>query len=364
MQDIQRLDALCFRLSITELARERHRLRLLADHSIMDARSVSLVFRDLFRYYSSPNDRATTEDGSGTEYPWSFGRWTAWERMHVERRGQALHSFWRQKLAGLGPFPDIQLPTVGQSRRASIQPVVFDLHLRDEALAAVSRMATTRDISEFSIVSLLLKATVLAVRMASSSEISCVVPAFGAFPNRLPRDVLESVGGFANSAIIASELQARDTLTAAATREAQEIFVSSCHQDLPHALITKALEPRLYGIRYWGSLDQIPHYLNLDMPSAMDASLNTPQGLRLSAVLPAPELPRSGLRMIAKRDATWTIEVRYDPHVYSEDLMELFRAFWTTITESWLRHPESPLESVLKLTLRSSTPDVSSPPGA
>jgi len=198
--------------------------------------------------------------------------------------------------------------------------------------------------------------------MASEPQASYTVPAFGAFPNRLPREVLESVGGFANSAVIASQLHNRDTLMAAVKREAQEIFVASCHQDLPHALIVKALQPELYGVRYWGSLDQIPRYFNLDMPSAQDAPFDAPTGLRLRIVSPVPEIPRSGLRAIAKRGANWSIEIRYDPQVYSENVMGLLRTLWMYIVDSWLRNPESTLGAVVVAALRRSALELPSHP--
>jgi len=362
LNDNRSLDGRCFTISLAKLAPKRFRLSLTADHSIMDARSVSLVFRDLFNYYSGLHDSSDTGVDSTSTEPWTFGRWTSWERQHIDRRGQALHSFWREKLAGIGPFPEIQIPTLGQARKSGVRPTVFTLTFSREAQASLNDLALTADSHPFAVVSLLIKTTVLAVRMASEPQASYTVPAFGAFPNRLPREVLESVGGFANSAVIASQLHNRDTLMAAVKREAQEIFVASCHQDLPHALIVKALQPELYGVRYWGSLDQIPRYFNLDMPSAQDAPFDAPTGLRLRIVSPVPEIPRSGLRAIAKRGANWSIEIRYDPQVYSENVMGLLRTLWMYIVDSWLRNPESTLGAVVVAALRRSALELPSHP--
>lgn len=325
----------CVRMALARGAAGENTLRLAADHSVMDARSVSILERDLFAYYSGVGGVI------GQTSPWSFGQWTDWERAHIARRGSALASFWRRRLEKIGPFPELGLPQLELTREEDTAPTIFHLTVRDHPRAVLAQIANEQNVSQFSIVSLLIKASVVTLRSITSPCASTTVAAFGAFPNRMPPLVHESIGGFANSAVIASTLNLGDTLGAAVSREAQEIFLASCHQDMPHSLLVKELDPTNYGIRYSGTLDEIPRYFNLDMPTANDETFKLPNGLFVSRVMPTkPELPRSGLRIIAANDnAGWTLEVRHDPRVYAAELMTLLQTIWRTLVGLWLQEP-------------------------
>lgn len=351
-------DGACVRLSLKAGPGSTTILLLAANHSIMDARSISILVRDLL--FAMDGNSRIGEQASSSRNSESFGVWTGWERAYVASKYSTLMEFWRKKLDSIGPFPEVGLPQLADKRREGISPTVFNLKIGAPANAVVADLAAKNDTSEFVVVSLLMKVTLLALRTMTSSGASASVAAFGAFPNRLPRWAGELVGGFANSVIIVSELNVGDSLSSAVRREANEIFRASCYQSMPHSLLVAALDPGKYGVRYRSSLDEMPRYFNFDMPLAAGATLQSVDGVEVSEVAsPWSELPRSGFRVVARAESWgWSLEARYDPHVYDKQIMQLLEALWHAITTIWLQASSLLMGDVLSIAARSCLPTI------
>ncbi|MBI5341369.1 MAG: hypothetical protein HZB45_27115 [Mycolicibacterium rufum] len=342
-------DSSVFAIRMLSVASDDHLLLMTADHSFMDARSFTLLHEDLTRAYKLlAGPRANTEPFAADK-PMTFGEWTKWERRHLAgERLERLFRFWERQLANTGPLPAVGL--AGGSRRVEgIAPKQQILKLSGDQRAHAKLLSRAWNVSEFSLLGVLFKSCVSAVSTICFGKRTKNIPTFGAFANRIPLESNNSIGGFANSVVITSSILDEDNLEIACRREAEKVFRASCHQDLPHALIVRRMDPALYGIRYKRDLNSIPRYLNFDWPFAQGKPTLVLDGANVFTVSdPAPELPRGGLRVLVQLEEDgWSLDCRYDPSVYPREVSEAVDVVWRKLSSSWLNAPNHTFRRVL-----------------
>jgi Condensation domain len=328
-----------FRLGLARLGRQEHEVLLIADHTIMDFRSVTLCLNGIFRAY---------EGKVGAPPGASFGWWTGWERnyFHLGRMERDL-DFWRRQLSECGP-----LPACGFASENSAAPGAFSEqqyrvdHSRAEA---VRRYAKRSGLAEFTFLSILWKcAQYLVKRFLGEAGDRELASSYGAMPNRLTPSIWWSLGGFANSGVIVSEIEASRTLHELHMQEDRQYLLASAHQGLPHGYVLRDLAPELYGIRYAESA-AIPAYLNFDMPGAVAEPLVAPKGLILRQGLSLPpDPPRGGIRVIVGTGQDgWILNARFRSSLYSPERLHFFAKVWSELLDWWLFNPDARLQEAV-----------------
>lgn len=327
-------------------ASNEHLLAFSADHLIMDARSISILFEDLWRLYGGlefPNSRPGSH--------MSFGEWAQWERSHLAGARMArLRAFWEARLQDSGPFPDPNLPEVTDARTEPPHVGVLRLRIARSTIAATQRESAAQA-THYAVVSALWKATIrLAQFILGSHNPSSEIATFSAFANRIPSAVDGAIGCFANSVVISTPVHEKSTLIETVVREQRAIFLAQMHQDYPHALIVRTLTPALYGIRYWGLPREMPRYMNFDFPEISMKPLPQIDGLALTAkTIRSPEIPRGGMRVIVHRlNTDWELEIRYNAAIYATSTMNALSSLWTEIVTYWPQDPQTTLGALLK----------------
>lgn len=335
------------RLSVIERASEAFVLLLVADHIVMDARSLSLALRDLWLLYActAPPQAATRPPDLTATY----GDWTRWERDHLQgRRLARLIEYWTTALRDVGPLPDVGL--VDRSARMVVRPPgLCQLAVGEGAAARLCDLGRQWGTTSAALISAVFKAAVHRYRAYIDRALTGPqVAVFGAFPNRLPPWADQLVGYLANSAVVCTDLGGDPPLDELARRESRALFGALLHQDLPHALVVRTLAPKLYGVRYWGNTASIPRYLNFDIPDPRPVRMPEVPGLRfVRRPLPVIDHPRSGLRVQVHVDQPRPVfDFRYDPSVYTDRWVRRLAGGLAALISQWTAAPSLPLSAV------------------
>lgn len=319
-------------------------ISLCANHAIMDARSMSILFRDLFVAYDS--DSPLNEQDASV----SYGDWTEWERANLSSpRGQRLRDFWVRRLGELGPLPASGFASVlpRVERTAACQ---FNLTFDVPATQFLAGAAATAGGSLFAAIGVVWKVALWAMRVERGVSESAPVAVLGAFANRLPARFAQEVGGFANSVVIVTDIRPSLTFVELVANESKGLVASSFHQDYPHSNVTLDLDPRLYAVRYAGRLGDIPRYVNFDIPYAQGVGF--PEGVASGQAVvreTAAQMPRGGLRIVvAERDGKWTFDGRYDPSVYGFEVIAELTTRVRSVLARWMSNPNLPAWRVVE----------------
>jgi Condensation domain len=321
-----------FRATLVRLGPAEHALGLSADHAVLDARSAQIALRDLFAIYAG-------REGVLPDLPIQFVDWAAWERVYLAGPAfDRLMGFWRRTLDGIAPLPACGLVDPGASDVADGAALGRqELTIDPEVLSRVTAFAATRRASEFAVFSAVLKAIVCLHRRRRGDEGAEDVAVFGALENRADEALSNLVGNLATSTVLRTSLAGDPSLMELVDRERSVLFNALAHQELPHSLIVKELNPAQYGIRYRRDTD-IPAYLNFDMPEDEPPTVELDGPLTLQRIrVPVPEFPRSGLRLIARRsDRGFVLEARYRTDRYTHPWMQTFLSSYRFLLARWL----------------------------
>lgn len=318
-------------------------LHLSALHAVMDARSMSILLRDLFASYS--------DDGVGPIKPsgFDFGDWSASEAQKLASPRRArLRAFWRTQLEHVGPLPSSGFARDGRRAEDDLAEH-FLCTLEGSRARFISAIATSTKTSEFTVISALWKTVLRAMRTDAGQPADSPVSVLGAFPNRMSVQYSNEIGAFANSAVLVSDIPPSASLYDLVAEEGDMLFLAACHQDYPHAAVTSDLDPSLYGVRFAAPLEKIPRYVNLDMPYANSADLPAVAGLRLSAEPSrGRELPRGGMRVVIdRRDDSWVLDGRFDLSVYSRQTIARCLSTLDLVVTRWMDEPHLPVWRLL-----------------
>lgn len=331
-----------FRATLVRLGDAAHLLGLCADHIVLDARSAQIALRDLLEIYAGRAEALP-------DLPVQFVDWAAWERAYLAGPAfDRLMEFWRRTLEGLDPLPACGLvdPSAGDHGNGAGLGRQ-ELPIDPELLLRVSAFAQARRSSVFAVLSAVLKAVVCMYRRRAGDEAAEDVAVFGALENRANEAMSNVVGNIATSAVLRTSLASDPSLAELVDSERSVLFSALAHQELPHSLIVKELNPAQYGIRYRRDAD-IPAYLNFDMPEDEPPTIELDGRLRFRRVhVPVPEVPRSGLRLIARRgDGRFLLEARYRFDRYTHGWIETFLSTYGSLLSRWLEDASARLSSL------------------
>ncbi|WP_197002822.1 condensation domain-containing protein [Longispora fulva] len=334
-----------FRATLARISDAEHILGLTLDHILVDGLSCQILQRDLLALY----DRETGQGPDLSPLDLQFADYATWERAYL--RGEPLERLmghWRNALAGIDAIPasgltDPDAPA-GRTAGLALRKAAIPTDLRD----ALDRTARAGRVSLFAVLSAALKAVVHGRRRRLRDDDAADVAVLGSLSNRGHRAMKDVVGYFATPTVLRTNLAGDPTLAELATREAQVVFGALCHQEVPHALITRELSPGQYGIRHRFGQADVPRYINFDMAQDWGAALRQPARLRVrTARVPVSEVPRGGLRLIAREKAdSLVLEFRYRTDFYGAPWAETFLADYVRLLNLWPTRPSSRLSEL------------------
>jgi hypothetical protein len=333
------------RASLVQISDTEHLLGLAIDHMLVDGRSCEIVLSDLFALL---REVQTGQAAALPSLPVQFPDWTVWERRYLcGPARQRLARYWQTALMGTTALPASGLTDLlspgGPAGVASKQILVGG-----ELWKQLTAVARDLRASPFTLLSAVLKATIYRRRRLHQAEdVAADVTVFGALTNRANRVLDNVVGYFANSAVLRTNLSGDPTLKELMHREGRMLLAAMAHEELPHPLVALEVSPELYGIRYRPGVD-VPRYLNFDMPHSRPLTQFSSEGLGAEVVgVPVVELPRSGLRLIARPLPDGVrIETRYRTDRFTANWVDSFLAAYRHLLDVWPAVPDRRLSQV------------------
>lgn len=317
-----------FRACLVRVDEECHVLGLSVDHIIADAKSRDVLVRDLTSLYET---HAAGTDPALPEVTVQFADYAAWEREYLQ--GDVLErlvAYWRGTLSGVDPIPASDLADPGAPGGA---PGAARLRLTTSAelKARLTAVADARRVSMYMILSAAVKSAMGARRRPAGDGHPYDVAVFGSAANRMMPEVSDVFGYFATPIVFRTDLSGDPTLEEVLARESRAVLGALRRQQLPHSLVTKAVNPAQYGVRHGGDDFRIPRYVNFDFGSHLAAATDDTENPHRATArfrqvgLPALSIPRGGLRILAAEDPNAiSVDVRYRTDHYSAEWVSAF----------------------------------------
>ncbi|MGW0142932.1 condensation domain-containing protein [Streptomyces calvus] len=334
------------RLLCVRITADLHLVGCVADHIVVDGDSCTLMAEDLFALYAAETPEAAQLPPVQVQFP-DFAHS---ERLHLQGRTlDRLLTYWRRKLDGVGAIPPSHLrdpdtddrhrpaPARGLLvRRATIQPP-STLRLRE----GVRRQRATLT----AVFGAALKDVVRRRRLAlgMTAEQAGDVAVMGSIGNRHRPEVRRSVGYFATPCVLRTDCTDAPPFTDLVRRETGTLLGTLRHQELPHALMTRELDPEHYGVRHRGDPGAVPGYVNFDVSEAGAAWSFTDRALRVTMTrIPRDEVPRGGVRLLVRDEGPRIlVELRTDASRFgprwAEKFLTDFMALVGTFTDRAVR---------------------------
>ncbi|MFF2960225.1 condensation domain-containing protein [Streptomyces sp. NPDC057963] len=315
------------RVRCIRVAPAHHLVGFVLDHVIADGESCRILAEDLFALYAA---RGSTGGRPGLPgLPFQF-----LDFAHSERRfltgpeRDRLLSYWRRKLDGVAAVPPSRLRDPGIQDRAErklrIHRFAVDPHLHAQLMHSVRQQRVTLT----AVCAAALKVTVRQRRLALGEDDGTAsdVAIMGSLANRTHHELRRAVGYFATPCVLRTQFSGEDSLADVAQSESRTIFGALRHQELPHALMVKELDPGNYGIRYSSATGHGPRYVNFDVASGGSSWELTADGLTVTTTrIARDEVPRGGMRMhIRDSGDRALVELRTDAGEYREEWAEEF----------------------------------------
>ncbi|MFD9410730.1 amino acid adenylation domain-containing protein [Streptomyces sp. NPDC059989] len=227
------------RLSLFELAEDRHELLVLLHHVAGDGWSTPLLTRDLTRSYAA---RAAGHAPQWDELPVQYADFALWQHGLMgseddpDSRAARQLAFWRETLADLPE--ELALPTdrprpaVASYRGDNIAIAIpTDLH------RAVAERARAADVTVFMVVQAALAVTLS--RLGAGEDIPLGSPVAG----RMDEALDDLVGDFINTLVLRTDVSGDPTFTELLGRVRETDLAAWSHQDLPFERLVEVLNP-------------------------------------------------------------------------------------------------------------------------
>lgn len=327
------------RLLCVRISPKLHLVGCVVDHIIVDGESCRIMAEDLFRLYAGDAAGAATLPDISTQ----FLDFAHSERLHLRGRTlDRLLSYWRRKLDGVGAIPRSHLrdPAADENRPRESRRLLVRRAVIEPSSCTRLRGATRQQRATLTAVfAAALKDVVRRRRLTlgMNPDQAGDVAVMGSISNRHRSDLLHSVGYFATPCVLRTDLSDAPPFTELVRRETGTFLGTLRHQELPHALMTRELDPERYGIRHRVDSGAVPQYVNFDVSEAGAGWSFTDEGLRVTMVrIPRNEVPRGGVRLLVRDERERVlVELRTDASrfgpqwadTFLADYMELIKEF-------------------------------------
>lgn len=330
------------RVRCIRVAPAHHLVGFVLDHVIADGESCQILAEDLFALYA-----ANGRTGDGTELPplpFQFLDFAHSERLFLAgQEREKLLSYWRRKLDGVATVPLSRLRDPargdGAERRLRVDRFTVDQPLH----AGLTHIVRRQRVTLTAVCAAALKVTVRHHRLAlgESDGTASDVAIMGSLANRSQSEVRRAVGYFATPCVLRTTFSGEESLAEVAQSESRTIFGALRHQELPHALMARELDPENYGIRYLSATGHGPRYVNFDLTSGGSSWKLRTDGLTVTTVrIARDEVPRGGMRVhIRDSGGSALVELRTDTGEYRAEWAEEFLARYVSVLRRFAADP-------------------------
>lgn len=290
------------------------------DHLVADGQSCDVVRRDLLTLYERHSRR---EAPQLPELPVQFMDFAASERHYLQGENlERLIGHWRRTLDGVDPIPGSGL--VDPDAPAD-EPPRLKVHRHEvdaSAMAGLRESVRATRSTTPALFAACLKTVVRDRRrkLGHDAEAAADVAVMGSLANRMHLGLEHAVGYFATPCVFRTSFPDDPPLLELAKRENGVIFAALRHQEIPHALITRLLNPAQYGARHRPGLHDVPPYVNFDVADVAHSRSRTVGELLVETVrIPRPEVPRGGIRVLVRQGAeSASVELRVRSDHYGD----------------------------------------------
>ncbi len=222
------------RVYLLRVSSTEHRLLLLTHHSISDAWSSGVLFRDIAAAY---NDYLAGRSPDRPELPVQYADYAVWQREWLQGPELDKHiEYWRRQLAqapALLPLPTDRPRPARQTYAGSRWGHGLDAQLTAELQALAQSESST-------LFMLLLAAfAVLLSRYSGSDDLVIGAPVAG----RQRAELEELVGFFANTLALRIDLRGAPSFTVLLDRVRTHSLEAFAHQELPFEKLVEVLKP-------------------------------------------------------------------------------------------------------------------------
>jgi hypothetical protein len=306
-----------FRRMVVRVDEVTHVLCMTMDHVNIDALSVRTLIGELLSLYTA---LAKAEEPELPELPVQFPDFAVWERNYL--RGSTLErlmGYWRRQLDGIDPIPSSGLVDPAGGVEGPPKLIKLSTFVDARRASAMDAFAKSAGTSLISVVGAAVKAVVWQRKLSTMDDQAAGdVALFGSLGNRTRPEVEHLVGYLATVATFRTTFDRTTSFDDLVGRVGRTFWDAMRHQRIPHSLIMKELGHAQYGARY-GDPAAMPSYLNFDVLDYAVDTFSQPPGLSVRrVVLPMPEVPRGGLRVLGfRRRNGISLEFRYRSDRYS-----------------------------------------------
>lgn len=295
-----------------------HVFGITMDHILADGWSRDILLRDLVQLYGW---RAYARDATLPDIPVQFIDYAAWERRYLQgARLERLLARWRKKLAGIDPIPSSRLADP-YAPGGEPNPAVATAFLAPEWINQLRRAAGKAQTSMTVLVCAAVKAAIWRQRILGKDPNPGDVAIMSSAANRLRNEVAHTFGYFATPIVLRTIFEGNEKIRDVIGEEIDTYFHAQLDQQLPHALVTKHLNPAQYGARQRVDSDSLPNYVNFDLSRQRRGPMAEFPGLQVSRFhVPSLPTPKGGLRFIGIDEGNRiTVKLRYRSDLYSAE---------------------------------------------
>src|SRR5271163_2974585 len=320
-----------FRLRLVRLSPAKHVLILVMHHIITDGWSMSILFKEIARFYGP---LVLGQQPQTTELPLQYADFAHWQQQALTAAAlQADVEYWREHLRGspalLQLASDRPRPGV-QSHRASIESFTID-----EALThRIKQMCAGEGVTLY--MGLLAAFQALLKRYTGADDIPVGTPVAG----RKDPDLADLIGCFVNTLVMRGDLSGNPSFRELLQRTRAAVLEALAHQELPfdHLLV----ELRCQRIRNYTPLFQIMFILQ-----------NGPkQVVRLPGLLIEEVELDSGLAKfdltleIVEQDAGLYCQFEYSSDLFDRATIQRMARHFQNLISSAAEQPTSPISKL------------------
>ncbi|MGX4693668.1 condensation domain-containing protein [Streptomyces sp. JNUCC 63] len=334
-----------FRITAVRIDDHQHLIGIVLDHVIVDGMSTQILVRDLLTLYQAECDGTRAQL---PPIPLQFVDYAAWERARLDGPGLASAlAYWRSTLAGIDPIPgsglvDPDMPAQGAGAPAlGVESRPLDIGL----YSGIKRTARTLRATPYMVISAALKTVIRSRRLelGHTEDAASDVAIMGSLANRTHQGIAQAIGYFATPCVLRTDLAGAATLAELVGRERSTVLGALEHQDVPHALITRELNPAQYGLRQRFGTVEVPRYVNFEISGGWEGWIPSLNGLQVEPVpIPMPEIPRGGIRVIVHDlGTTARVDLRLRTDFYGKRWARHFLADLTAVLRRMVDAPES-----------------------
>lgn len=293
------------RAVVVKLAAQEHIVNVVMHHLIADGMSSQIFLGDLLALYHSLAERRPP---ALPELPIQYADFARWQRQWFQGENlEAMVSYWKGQLTGVGLFPELTLPFTNPSPPGSdfLKDAEIQISTVGPALyESLKQLCHQQGVTLYMMCVGALNA--LLYRYTGKRKIGIFAP----FANRTRVETHDLIGWFANNHVLTTECGDDLPFSELLGRVRGVVLGAYAHQEVPYWLVSKMLLAEGGGYEMPQRLSEVP-YVFFDF-DAHTESQPQPANLSVSSVPTPPSAGDAGVevRVLEKSDSL-TVSIKY-----------------------------------------------------